>query len=101
GARRPRGRIRQRGPCGKPRPLGPLARVVFARDMLGYPPALGGHEPFLPRPRADLTGPLPVGLSAPRGPLPNGRFRPPRRGNVAAGHLAQLTGVSPAQIDLI
>jgi len=69
--------------------------------MLGYPPALGGHEPFLHRPRADLTGPLPVGLSAPRGPLPNGRFRPPGRGNVAAGHLAQLTGVSLAQVYLI
>jgi hypothetical protein len=69
--------------------------------MLGYPPALGGHQPFLHRPRADLTGPLPVGLSAPRGPLANGCFRPPRRGNVAAGHLAQLTGVSPAQIYLI
>jgi len=69
--------------------------------MLGYPPALGGHEPFLHRPRADLTGPLAVGLSAARRPLANSRFRPPRRGNVAARHLAQLTGVSPAQIYLI
>jgi hypothetical protein len=69
--------------------------------MLGYPAALGGHQPFLHRPRADLTGPLAVGLSAPRGPLANGRFWPPGRGDVAAGHLAQLTGVSLAQIYLI
>src|SRR5215470_9850629 len=69
--------------------------------MLGYSPALGGHQLFLHRPRADLTGPLAVGLSAPRGPLANGRFCPPGRGNVAAGHLAQFTGVSPAQIYLI
>jgi len=69
--------------------------------MLGYSPAVGGHQPFLHRPRADLTGPLAVGLSAPRGPLANGRFCPPGRGNVAAGHFAQFAGVSPAQIYLI
>src|SRR5215469_2461724 len=62
--------------------------------MLGYPPALGGHQPFLHRPRA-------VGLSASRGPLANGRFCPPGRGNIAARHLAQLTGVRFAQIYLI
>src|SRR5215469_7287218 len=69
--------------------------------MLGYPPALGGHQPFLHRPRADLTGPLAVGLSASRGPLANGRFCPPGRGNITARHLAQLTGVRFAQIYLI
>src|SRR5215470_3658120 len=69
--------------------------------MLGYPPALGGHQPFLHRPRADLTGPLAVGLSAPCGALANGRFCPPGRGNIAARHLAQLTGVSLAQVYLI
>jgi hypothetical protein len=69
--------------------------------MLGYPAALGGHQPFLHCPRAYLTGTLAVGLSAPGGPLPNGRFCPPGRGNVAAGHLAQLTGVSLAQVYLI
>jgi len=69
--------------------------------MLGYAAALGCHQPFLNRPRADFTGPLAVGLSAARGPLTNGRFSTPCRGNVAADHLAQLTGVSFAQIYLI
>jgi hypothetical protein len=69
--------------------------------MLGYPTALGGHQSFLHRPRADLTGPLAVGLSASPGPLANGRSCPPGRGNIAADHLAQLTGMSLAQIYLV
>jgi hypothetical protein len=69
--------------------------------MLGYPAALGGHKPFLHRPRAYLTGTLAVGLSAPRRPLPNGSFGSPGSGNVAVCHLAQLTGVSLAQVYLV
>lgn len=69
--------------------------------MLGYPAALGCHQPFLHRPRADLAGSLAVGLSAPRGSLANGRFCPPGRCDVTIGHLPQLTGVSLAQIYLI
>jgi hypothetical protein len=69
--------------------------------MLGYPASLGGHQPFLHRPRAYLTGALAVGLSAPCRPLPNGRFWSPGSGNVAVGHLAQLTCVSLAQVYLV
>jgi hypothetical protein len=69
--------------------------------MLGYPAALGGHQAFRHRPRAYLTGALAIGLGAPRGPLPSARFWSPGSGNVAAGHLAQLAGVSLAQVYLV